>query len=108
MRVPYGEGAANHAGSESCAGAREGAGEALTGGRAGRVLSREIDTAPGCRRRIGRRKATSDAPPARGVSGPRAVEDPVHARTHRVREPGGPVIVCGARIPQTAPGSPRM
>ncbi len=42
MKVHYGEGVATHTGPESCAGAREGDGEALTGGRAGQVLSREI------------------------------------------------------------------
>ena len=41
MRVPYVEGIAGHDGPESCVGAREGGGEALTGGHAGRVLSRE-------------------------------------------------------------------
>jgi len=41
MRVPYDEGLANRIGPESCAGDREGAGEALTGESAGRVLSRE-------------------------------------------------------------------
>ena len=42
MRESYGEGVANHTDPESCAGAREGMGEALTGVPAGRVLSREI------------------------------------------------------------------
>jgi hypothetical protein len=42
MQVPYGEGVASHTGPESCAVAREGGGEALTGVRSGRVLSREI------------------------------------------------------------------
>ena len=42
MEVSYGEGLASHTGPESCADAREGRGEALTGERAGRVLSREI------------------------------------------------------------------
>ena len=42
MEVSYGEGVASHTGPESCADAREGRGEALTGERAGRVLSREI------------------------------------------------------------------
>ena len=41
MRVPYDEGLASHIGPESCVGDREGAGEALTGESAGRVLSRE-------------------------------------------------------------------
>lgn len=42
MKVSYVEGIANHNGSESCGAAREGGVEALAGGRAGRVLSREI------------------------------------------------------------------
>ena len=42
MKVSYVEGLANHNGPESCGVAREGGVEALTGGRTGRVLSREI------------------------------------------------------------------
>ena len=41
MKESYVEGLATHDGPESCVVAREGAGEALTGVRAGRVLSRE-------------------------------------------------------------------
>ena len=41
MRVRYVEGLAIHSGPESCAGAREGASEALTGVRTGQPLSRE-------------------------------------------------------------------
>jgi hypothetical protein len=41
MKVPYDEGVASHIGPASCAGDRKGAGEALTGESAGRVLSRE-------------------------------------------------------------------
>ena len=41
MKESYGEGVATHTGPESCAAAREGGREALTGERAGRVLSRE-------------------------------------------------------------------
>jgi hypothetical protein len=41
MKESYGEGVATRTGPESCAGVREPAGEALTGVRAGRVLSRE-------------------------------------------------------------------
>ena len=43
MKEPYSEGLANHTGPESCAGTREGAGEALTGVHTGRVLSCEIN-----------------------------------------------------------------
>jgi len=42
MREPHVEGLANHDGPESCVDARKGVGEALTGERAGEVLSREI------------------------------------------------------------------
>lgn len=42
MREPHIEGLATHDDPESCAGARKGADEALTGARAGTVLSREI------------------------------------------------------------------
>src|SRR5438132_11519498 len=42
MKESYGKGVATHAGPESCAVARKGEGEALTGGRAGQVLSREM------------------------------------------------------------------
>ena len=41
MQVPYDEGVANRIGPESCAVAREGLGEALTGERIGQPLSRE-------------------------------------------------------------------
>jgi RNA-directed DNA polymerase len=56
MRESYGEGLATHTGPESCIVVRKDAGEALTGVRVGRVLSREIITpavrrvTPGCRR----------------------------------------------------------
>jgi hypothetical protein len=46
MKESYSEGPASHTGPESCIGARKGAGEALTGVRAGRVLSREIHAPP--------------------------------------------------------------
>ena len=42
MKEPDGEGVASHPGPESCAGRREAAGEALTGGSAGPVLSCDI------------------------------------------------------------------
>jgi hypothetical protein len=41
MKESYGDGVATHTGPESCAGVREGEREALTGGGAGRVFSRE-------------------------------------------------------------------
>ena len=56
MQVRYGEGLAIHTDPESCAGIREGAGEALTGGRIGGVSSgvsdvvRGADAVVACRR----------------------------------------------------------
>lgn len=44
MKVPHGEGLATRTGPESCVVGREAGGEALTGERAGRVLSREKGT----------------------------------------------------------------
>jgi hypothetical protein len=41
MKEPHIEDLASHDDPESCAGLRKGAGEALTGARTGRVLSRE-------------------------------------------------------------------
>ena len=42
MKESYGEGVANHSGPESCSGGSDARAEALTGVRAGRVLSREM------------------------------------------------------------------
>jgi len=42
MREPHKKGVAHHFGSESCAGVRKDAGEALTGVHTGQVLSSEI------------------------------------------------------------------
>jgi hypothetical protein len=50
MKESYGEGIATHTGPESCVGVRKDADEALTGERAGRVLSREIHASPRKRR----------------------------------------------------------
>jgi hypothetical protein len=95
MKEPDDEGLANHIGPESCADIREDGGEALTGVHAGWVLSREIVYRPGCRRRENRRKATLRSASSRAEHGPRAVEDPTHAWTHLVREPGDPMVVLG-------------
>ena len=53
MQVHHDEGVANRIDPESCADAREGIGEALTGERIGRPLSRDSTSYPGCRRRSG-------------------------------------------------------
>jgi hypothetical protein len=110
MKVLDGEGVAIHAGPESCIRASDRTGEALTGERAGRVLSREKGTprkAGGSerRRREIRRKAKLRAPQARGVRGLRAVGDPVHVRMHLARKPGDPMIVWCRRPDRT--GNPQ-
>jgi hypothetical protein len=90
MKVSYDEDLANHVGLESCVCRRKAAGEALTGGRAGQVLSRERGFASGCRRRQLARKATRNTSITQEVFWPRVVVDPVHARKLSAREPGGP------------------
>ena len=47
MKESYAEGLASHGGPESCVRIRKDAGEALTGARAGRVLSRVINAPRG-------------------------------------------------------------
>jgi len=89
MKEPHTEGVAIHGDPESCGGAREGDGEALTGESAGWVLSREIKIL-GCRRRSSKRKATRAEPQARGDARPDAVVDPMHAWTLFARNTGDP------------------
>jgi len=89
MKEPYIEGLATHDGPESCAGVREGVGEALTGGNAGRVLSREI-RATGCRRCLSKRKAKWSGARERAPNRPCVVRDPLHVWKLHAREPGYP------------------
>ena len=49
---------------------------------------------PGCRGCGDKPKATPGLPLWQGSTGPRAVTDPVHARKHFAREPGGPRVFC--------------
>lgn len=73
MEVSYVEGVANHNGPESCVVVGNDGREALTGGGAGQVLSREIYEYPGCRRCRDKRKATSAPSPSQDGAEPRAV-----------------------------------
>ena len=91
MKESYDEGIASHIGSESCASARKGGGEALTGVRAGRVWSREILFNFRVLTLWDRWKATLGGSVARDLFRPCAVVDPEHVRKHLTREPGGPV-----------------
>ena len=76
MKESYVKGLANHNDPESCGGARKGKAEALTGERAGRVLSPEIKVLAGCRRAPNTRKAARFTPIGRGVDRPGGVGDP--------------------------------
>ena len=107
MKKSYDEGVASHVGPESCAVVRKDQGEALTGVRAGRVLSREMLLDQGADVVMVKRKAIADASPARDTSAPCAVGDPVARmetpRTGIGRSPGR----LQKRNVEAAPGSPR-
>jgi hypothetical protein len=86
MKESYVEGVASYGGPESCAVAREGAVEALTGVRAGRVSSRVIDD-PGLRS-VGVRGAEAveiSRRPHRCSRFGEAVADPARSETPRTR-----------------------
>ncbi len=59
MKEPYRKGLAIHLDPESCAGGGNIAGEALTGGNAGQLLSSEISFCSACRPCLVIGKATS-------------------------------------------------
>jgi hypothetical protein len=97
MKEPYAEGIATHGGPELCGRGREAAPEALVGGSAGRLLSRESENTPGAevftshrRRNLTGREGEAREDPARSI-------EPEHARTHHTREPGGPVAALARR-----------
>lgn len=75
MRVSASEGVATHTVPESCVSGREARGEALTGVRAGRPLSRE-SSIPGAPTLLGERKATRPGATARVPGRPGVVRDP--------------------------------
>ena len=91
MKVSYDEDLASHTDPESCVYLRKEVREALAGGCAGQVLSRESRLTLGCRRRQNVRKATRNISLSREMLRSRVVEDPAHAHKLSVREPGGPV-----------------
>ncbi len=95
MKESYGEGVAGHIGPESCARVRKGSGEALTGVRAGQVLSREKCIGMGRRRRPSVRKATRCTSLRREVYWPHVVGDPAHVWKLFAREPGDPLFALG-------------
>jgi hypothetical protein len=97
VQVRYGEGLAIHTDPESCAGIREGAGEALTGARIGGVSSgvsnivRGADAVVACRRQQGEVRHRED------LNRPASSLDPQHVRTSLGREPGDLRSALGSR-----------
>ena len=72
--------------------------EALTGGRAGRVLSRESFEAPGAHA-VPRAEGNTNHPAMARGGGPGVVLDPEHVRKHLAREAGDPVSAPGRMRP---------
>jgi hypothetical protein len=97
VKVRYGEGLAVHTGPESCAGACEGVGEALTGACIGGVSSGVSDIVRGadavvvCRRQQAKVRHREDP------SHPASSLDPQHVRTSLAREPGDLRSALGSR-----------
>jgi hypothetical protein len=97
VKVRYGEGLAIHTDPESCAGIREGGGEALTGVRIGGVSSgvsyivRGADAVAACRRQ------QAEVRHRKVLNHPASSLDPQHVRTSLVREPGDLRSALGSR-----------
>ena len=100
MQVHRNEGVAIHIGPESCAAAREGSREALTGGRTGQPLSRERPLIPGADVVLLTEGNTSgrDIASAQTI---RRGRRPWHVRTLLAREPGG--LGCGLWVDTSGP-----
>ena len=86
MKESYAEGVASHGGPESCVRTRKGASEALTGVRAGRVLSRVIH-APRRELRVvrGAEAVETCRRPHRSCRIGEAAPDPARSQTPRTR-----------------------
>ena len=95
MKVSYDEDLASYIGPESCVHARKGVREALTGERAGWVLSHESKFTSGCRRCQCDRKAIWNVSLSQETFRPCEVVDPMHARKLFAREPGDPMSGLG-------------
>ena len=91
MEELYVEGVAIHGGPESCVGAREGAGEALTGARIGQAIEPR-NPQFGVPTLSQWRKATRPVALCEALVRPRAVKEPWHVRNLQVREPGEPTV----------------
>ena len=89
MQVHHDEEVANRIDPESCAGAREGIGEALTGDRTGQPLSRESTLFPGADV-VPLTEGDTDARDIASAQTARRGLRHWHVRTLLAREPGDP------------------
>ena len=97
MKELYAEGLASHGGPESCVGGRKGVSEALTGVRAGRLLSHEINEERGADTVVDVEGNTVSGASASRERAPRGLRT-LHARNLHAREPGDPIR---ARCPRS-------
>ena len=88
MQVHYDEGIANRIGPESCAGTREGVGEALTGVCIGQPSSRESDLFSGADA-VQKAEGNTNGRVNASARPTRRGRRPWHVQKLLVREPGG-------------------
>jgi hypothetical protein len=100
VQVHHDEGVANRIDpAESCADAREGIGEALTGARAGEVLSGESNVVRGADAVVACRRQQARVRHRKDLGHPASSLDPEHVRTSLVREPGDLRFALGKPSP---------
>ena len=91
MKESHDQGLAHQIDPESCAAAREGVGEALTGADAGRPCTvPKAFTVPDADAHLGVRKATPAGSPWREPAGSGGAAEPVHASKHLAKMPAVP------------------
>jgi hypothetical protein len=99
VQVHHDEGVANRIDPESCANTREGIGEALTGGRAGEVLSGESNVVRGADAVVACRRQQARVRHRKDLGHPASSLDPEHVRRSLVREPGDLRFALGKPSP---------
>jgi hypothetical protein len=92
VQVPCDEGVAIHIGPESCAVAREGLGEALTGVRVGQPLSRESFSLPGADV-VPHAEGNMNEGVSASPRSDRRCKRPWRAQTLLAREPGSQLLL---------------